>query len=420
MMPLPPETIRLLDGYLKTERPLTNAAQVFVSLKGKARGQPMTKDGLRSLFRHHRALTTIQKANPHRFRHTFGSDMIRAGVSLPALQRLMGHANIETTLLYIQISPQDAEPLNRSSAQPAKANNGRWHAALTWMMANCTPSSTLSNPIPLPSPRRPNVRGISSAIALACATRSFTPRVCAPLPASSRRDAKWWSAPGSNGLACTGPSRAQTPSSPCAARSSVDALRTSGSGATTGLPRDSIPQIRRAPLGHLVTFQAQRFCVRKVPDHLPLGQKSINIISSTRCSLPIQPQTTPRRKTTVSANWSTDRPSCFGHPAATGSARSSIALGSNSAAAQWRRRRATAGSKAYTRTTGNAVWIPIDGRSTRTNPSKWSTVCNGPTGNTAGFGTQGRPSSTKTANSSATSAPAWRFPGRATLPWSAR
>ena len=40
-------------------------------------------------------------------RHSFGSDMIRAGVSLPALQRLMGHANIETTLLYVQISPQD-------------------------------------------------------------------------------------------------------------------------------------------------------------------------------------------------------------------------------------------------------------------------------------------------------------------------
>jgi integrase len=107
MMPLPPETIRLLDCYLKAERPLTNTAKVFVSLKGKARGKPMTKAGLRSLFRHHRAITTIGKANPHRFRHTFGSDMIRAGVSLPALQRLMGHRNIETTLLYIQISPQD-------------------------------------------------------------------------------------------------------------------------------------------------------------------------------------------------------------------------------------------------------------------------------------------------------------------------
>lgn len=107
MMPLPPETIRLLDCYLKTERPLTNSPQVFVSLKGKARGMPMTTAGLRSLFRHHRTVTTVHKANPHRFRHTFGSDMIRAGVSLPALQRLMGHSNIETTLLYIQISPQD-------------------------------------------------------------------------------------------------------------------------------------------------------------------------------------------------------------------------------------------------------------------------------------------------------------------------
>ena len=107
MMPLPPETIRLLDCYLKAERPLTNTARVFVSLKGKARGKPMTKEGLRSLFRHHRAATSVGKANPHRFRHTFGSDMIRAGVSLPALQRLMGHANIETTLLYIQISPRD-------------------------------------------------------------------------------------------------------------------------------------------------------------------------------------------------------------------------------------------------------------------------------------------------------------------------
>jgi integrase/recombinase XerD len=115
---LPPETIRLLDCYLKSERPLTNAARVFVNLKGKARGTPMTKAGLRSLFRHHRAATAIHKANPHRFRHTFGSDMIRAGVSLPALQRLMGHANIETTLLYIQISPQDVyEEYSRAVAK---------------------------------------------------------------------------------------------------------------------------------------------------------------------------------------------------------------------------------------------------------------------------------------------------------------
>jgi integrase len=107
LMPLPPETIRILQCWLKTERPLTNTPEVFVSLKGKARGLPMTPAGLRSLFRYHRSSSGVRQANPHRFRHTFGSDMIRAGVSLPALQRLMGHAYIHTTLLYIQITPQD-------------------------------------------------------------------------------------------------------------------------------------------------------------------------------------------------------------------------------------------------------------------------------------------------------------------------
>jgi site-specific recombinase XerD len=67
----------------------------------------MTYAGLRSLFRHHRSSTGVQLANPHRFRHTFASDMVRAGMSLPALMQLMGHANIETTLRYVQVTAQD-------------------------------------------------------------------------------------------------------------------------------------------------------------------------------------------------------------------------------------------------------------------------------------------------------------------------
>ena len=38
-------------------------------------------------------------------RHTFASDMVRAGVSLPALMQLMGHANIQTTLVYMHVTP---------------------------------------------------------------------------------------------------------------------------------------------------------------------------------------------------------------------------------------------------------------------------------------------------------------------------
>jgi integrase len=106
-LPLAPETIQLLDHYLLLERPPNCGLPLFVGLKGRARGRRMTAAGLRSLFRHHRRITSVSKANPHRFRHTFASDMVRAGISLPALMQLMGHAKIQTTLVYVQLSAQD-------------------------------------------------------------------------------------------------------------------------------------------------------------------------------------------------------------------------------------------------------------------------------------------------------------------------
>lgn len=107
VLPLAPETVQLLDHYLRLERPTRCTAALFVSLKGPARGARMTPAGLRSLFRYHRRTTGVALANAHRFRHTFASDMVRAGISLPALMQLMGHADIQTTLHYVQVTPQD-------------------------------------------------------------------------------------------------------------------------------------------------------------------------------------------------------------------------------------------------------------------------------------------------------------------------
>jgi integrase/recombinase XerD len=107
VLPLPQEILEVLQNYLRLERPLTNSPSLFVCLKGHQRGQPMTSAGLRSLFRHHRGRTQVARANPHRFRHTFGAEMVRAGISLPALQHLMGHSQIHTTMLYVQLAPQD-------------------------------------------------------------------------------------------------------------------------------------------------------------------------------------------------------------------------------------------------------------------------------------------------------------------------
>ena len=106
-LPLAPETIQLLDHYLLLERPSNCGSSLFVVLKGRARGGRMTAAGLRSLFRHHRRITSVQKANPHRFRHTFARDMLCNGLSLPALMHLMGHSKIQTTMVYVHLTAEE-------------------------------------------------------------------------------------------------------------------------------------------------------------------------------------------------------------------------------------------------------------------------------------------------------------------------
>jgi hypothetical protein len=69
---------------------------------------PMTKAGLRSLFRHHRATTTIEKANPHRAHRAFQGRANQNNVEP------MGNANptqlvVERNVRYILVRPNPGE-----------------------------------------------------------------------------------------------------------------------------------------------------------------------------------------------------------------------------------------------------------------------------------------------------------------------
>jgi integrase/recombinase XerD len=106
-----------VEQYLKHERPPDCADEaLFVCLQGKRRGKSMTPSGLRSLFRGRRSNPALANANPHRFRHTFGADMARSGVSLPVIQKLMGHENPVMTLRYINLSLADIADAYRLAA----------------------------------------------------------------------------------------------------------------------------------------------------------------------------------------------------------------------------------------------------------------------------------------------------------------
>lgn len=46
---------------------------------------------------------------PHQFRHSFGTEMLRAGVSFPAVMKMLGHKTPQMTLRYLEVSAQDLQ-----------------------------------------------------------------------------------------------------------------------------------------------------------------------------------------------------------------------------------------------------------------------------------------------------------------------
>ena len=86
----------LSEHFANRRRP--NSPYVFAGRNG-----PM---GLRSI--NYRFLGYRERCDvpvtPHRLRHTFASQMLAAGMSITSLQRYMGHEQLNTTLLYAEVS----------------------------------------------------------------------------------------------------------------------------------------------------------------------------------------------------------------------------------------------------------------------------------------------------------------------------
>ena len=46
--------------------------------------------------------------SPHVLRHTFAVTSLQKGISAPALMKILGHANLATTMIYLNLSPEEA------------------------------------------------------------------------------------------------------------------------------------------------------------------------------------------------------------------------------------------------------------------------------------------------------------------------
>ena len=76
---------------------------------------------------------------PHRLRHTFASEMLRLGVSLPDLMQLLGHKDIRMTLRYVQVTQQDLQREFHAARQRA----AQPHELPVLSVPNCATSTDL-------------------------------------------------------------------------------------------------------------------------------------------------------------------------------------------------------------------------------------------------------------------------------------
>ena len=100
-----PETRQALEG-------LGDGFLIWLSRQpGRRYGLPMTRSGVQqSIFRILRnAGFKPPKAGPHLLRHTYGRHFIRLGGSVTHLQRIMGHEDVSTTMIYVFLNDQDIE-----------------------------------------------------------------------------------------------------------------------------------------------------------------------------------------------------------------------------------------------------------------------------------------------------------------------
>ena len=81
----------------------------------KTEEQPLTPRSIERIVQHYARVAGItKKITPHTLRHTFGTDLLRGGADLRAVQALLGHSSITTTQIYTHVTDQHLAEVHKA------------------------------------------------------------------------------------------------------------------------------------------------------------------------------------------------------------------------------------------------------------------------------------------------------------------
>ncbi|WP_327097348.1 site-specific integrase [Nocardia vinacea] len=107
-VPISAQLVRLYADYLHEEYGDLDSDYVFVNLWGRPHGHPMTYSNVYDLVGRLRRRTGID-FDPHWWRHTAATRLLRDGVPIEVVSRILGHVDITTTeTVYGHLTVEDA------------------------------------------------------------------------------------------------------------------------------------------------------------------------------------------------------------------------------------------------------------------------------------------------------------------------
>lgn len=112
-VPLPETTLKTLRQHWVTHR---HPRLIFPALgRGRNRASqadtPMPKASVQGAFRQAKGEAGIQKrdVSVHTLRHSYATHLLEAGVNLRMIQQYLGHAQLETTMVYLHLTRKGQE-----------------------------------------------------------------------------------------------------------------------------------------------------------------------------------------------------------------------------------------------------------------------------------------------------------------------
>jgi site-specific recombinase XerD len=137
--PLWPETATALRAYLQQRAPRDPAFdRIFLN----AKGSPLTRFGIRHILRKHVAqaqgacASLLEKhVSPHTIRHTTAMHLLRSGNEVNMVSYWLGHADINTTHVYVEIDMEMKRKMLEKASSPAVSPASPWRqpGILEWL-----------------------------------------------------------------------------------------------------------------------------------------------------------------------------------------------------------------------------------------------------------------------------------------------